>query len=337
MQKTRSAWLAAAAISAVAIATAFLVYEGVRRGDTAQASPASELLSEVPGGAPTLIFIDLAAVRASSFYQHTPARGPITVPDKDYADFVQSTGFDFEKDLDRVIVATWPATLGQEQKKTVVVADGRFDRAKIRDYAMRKGKLDHQQGHEVFLFPADNHKDWNAVTFLADHRIAMVEGSSIAPLLAPRSDGPSPDPARERAARLSGAAVFAISRVPAIPDNMAPGGVQSAQLANLARSVQWVTLAARAEGDDLRVSLEGECNTDTDARQVQSALEILRMFGRAGLENPKTRQSMPPATYGVLETLLKTAEVTQTAERVSIRVEITPDILGMLSGPRKTQ
>ena len=61
------------------------------------------------------------------------------------------------------------------------------------------------------------------------------------------------------------------------------------------------------------------------------------MFGRAGLENPKTRQSMAPATYGVLETLLKTAEVTQAAGRVRILVEITPDILGMLSGPRKTQ
>ena len=337
MQKTRSAWLVAAALSAVGIATAFLVCEGVRRGDTAHASPASELLSEVPGEAPTLIFIDLAAVRASSFYQHTPVRGPITVPDKDYADFVQSTGFNFEKDLDRMVIAAWPATLGQEQKKTVVVADGRFDRAKIRDYATRKGKLDHQQGHEVFLFPTDNHKDWNAVTFLADHRIAMVEGSSIAPLLAPHSDGSAADPARERAARLSGAAVFAISRVPAIPENFAPGGVQSAQLANLARSVQWVTLAARAEGDDLRVSLEGECSTDTDARQVQSALEILRLFGRAGLENPKTRQSMDPATFGVLETLLKTAEVTQAAGRVRILVELTPDILGMLSGPRKTQ
>ena len=101
--------------------------------------------------------------------------------------------------------------------------------------------------------------------------------------------------------------------------------------------MQWITLAARPEGENLRVSLEGECTTATDARQVQSALEILRLFGRAGLENPKTRQSMDPATYGVLETLLKTAEVTQTAEQVRILVEITPDILKTFSGPRVAQ
>jgi hypothetical protein len=337
MQKSRNTLLVTAALAAIGIATAFLFYGGLRRGNTAQASPAGELLSEVPAGAPTLIYIDLAAVRASTFYQHSPDRGPITLPDRDYADFVRSTGFDFEKDLDRVVIASWPSSLGQDQKKTVVVADGRFDRGKIRDYAMRKGKLDHQEGREVFLFPADDRKRWNAVSFLDDHRIAIVEGSSIAPLLARHGNDPTADPARERAARVAGAAVFAISRVPAIPENFAPGGVQSSQLANLARSVQWITLAARPEGENLRVSLEGECTTATDARQVQSALEILRLFGRAGLENPKTRQSMDPATYGVLETLLKTAEVTQTAEQVRILVEITPDILKTFSGPRVAQ
>ena len=153
MQKSRNTLLVAAGIAAIGIATAFFLYVSLRRGDTAQASPAGELLSEVPSGAPTLIYIDLAAVRASTFYQHSPDRGPITVPDQDYADFVRSTGFDFEKDLDRVVIASWPSSLGQDQRKTVVVADGRFDLAKIRDYAMRKGKLDHQEGHDVFLVP----------------------------------------------------------------------------------------------------------------------------------------------------------------------------------------
>ena len=43
---------------------------------------------------------------------------------------------------------------------------------------------------------------------------------------------------------------------------------------------------------------------------------------------------MDPATFGVLETLLKTADITETAERVRILVEITPDIL-KLSGSQK--
>jgi hypothetical protein len=94
----------------------------------------------------------------------------------------------------------------------------------------------------------------------------------------------------------------------------------------LARSVRWITLALRPEGDDLRVSLEGECNNGEDARELQSALEVLRAFGRMGLDSPKTRQSMSPAALASLQSVLKSAEVTQTAERVRVLVELTPDI-----------
>jgi hypothetical protein len=325
MQRSRRTLLVWAGIAAAAIGAALLLYGNFRRGATAHASPAPELFSELPAGAPTLLYLDLAAVRASSFYEHRPDKGPIAVPNQDYADFVRSTGFDFEKDLDRVAVASWPAS-GKEQRKNVVIAEGRFDRGKIRDYAMRQGKLDHQQGREVFLFPTGDRKGSNSVTFLDDHRIAIVEGPSIAAALAGRSDDSAADPARERAAQVDGAAAFVITRVPPLPDKFAPGGAQSAELANLARSVQWVTLAARPEGDNLRISLEGECDNSTDAIQMKSALEILRMFGRAGLDNPKMRQSMDPAGLATLQNLLSGAEVTQAAERVRILVELTPDI-----------
>jgi hypothetical protein len=341
----RKTALIAAGLAAFAIAGAVLVHSGFLRRGVARASPAAELLAEVPAGAPTLVYIDLAAIRASSFYQNRPDHSPLTVPDSDYAKFISATGFDFEKDLDRVAIASWPQALGPEQNKTVAVAEGHFDRQKIHDYAMKSGKLDRQQGHDVFLFPASKatgagstgspkESRWNSLVFLDDHRIAMMEGSSIAPVLAPHTADSAADPVHERAARVNGAAMFLISRVPAIPDNFAPGGMQSAQISGLIRSVQWITVAARPEGENLRVSLEGECLNDTDARQLQSTLETLRMFGRVGLESPKTRQTMDPATFGVLETVLKTADITETAERVRILVEITPDIF-KLSGSQK--
>ena len=132
--------------------------------------------------------------------------------------------------------------------------------------------------------------------FLNDHRIALVEGASIAPLFAHSLDkrrrpGARTSRARGRRGALRSAAC------PRFPTISLPAGVQSAQLANLARSVQWVTLAARPEGDNVRISLEGECATPTDARQLQSALEILRLFGQAALQNPKTSQTMDPATF----------------------------------------
>jgi hypothetical protein len=60
------------------------------------------------------------------------------------------------------------------------------------------------------------------------------------------------------------------------------------------------------------------------------------MFGRAGLDSPKTRASMDPATHATLQTLLTNADVTQAAEHVRILLEITPDVWD-LSGPAKKQ
>ncbi len=135
---------------------------------------------------------------------------------------------------------------------------------------------------------------------------------------------------------MDGAAAFVITRVPPIPDSIAAGGAQSTELASLARSVRWITLAASPEGDNLRISLEGECESSSDALHLQSALELFRMIGRAGLESPKTRQSMDPAALASLQTLLNGAEVTQAAERVRILVELTPDVL-KFGEKRKTQ
>ena len=312
-----------------------LFYLSFLRGNTASASPGVDLLSALPPGAPTLVFVDWAAVRSSSFYQHRPDKSPIAIPSPEYADFVSATGFDFEKDLDRVVVASWPGSSLKEPRRNVVIAEGRFNRAKISEYASRMGKLDRQQGRDVYHFAADDHSHPESMTFLDDHRVAFVDGPSIAPLFATdTAAGASPDPARQRAARVDGAAAFMIMPVPPIPQGAGSPG--ASQFIELARSVQWITLAARPEGDDLRVSLDGECDNASNAQAVKSTLEVLRMLGNAGLENPKTVQSMNTASLAMAKSLLNTAEVTQSAERVRILLNITPEIF-KLSEARKSQ
>src|SRR6202051_95902 len=112
MQRSRKTLLISVGLAAAAIAAALVLYGTFRRGATAHASPAPDLLSALPAGAPSLVYLDLAGVRASSFYQHRPDKGPIAVPDKDYSDFMRSTGFDFEKDLDRGVIASSAAHSG---------------------------------------------------------------------------------------------------------------------------------------------------------------------------------------------------------------------------------
>jgi hypothetical protein len=324
MEKRQKTIRIGAGAGACALLAALLSYLSFPNGKSANASPVPELLSALPPGAPTLVYVDLAAVRASSFYQHRPDKSPIAIPSPDYADFVRATGFNFENDLDRVAIASWPSPSAKERRRDVVIAEGRFDRAKIRDYAASKGKIERQQGRDIFLFDAGDRMRAESMTFLDDHRLAFVAGPSIEPLFPAASGSAAADPARERAARVDGAAAFMITPMPPIPENA--GSPQTAQFMSLARSVQWITVAARPEGDDLRVSLDGECDNSSDAQQLKSMLEVLRMFGRAGLENPKTTQSMNPASLAMAQSLLTSAEVTQSAERVRILLEVTPDI-----------
>src|SRR5580700_1212183 len=97
---TRQLRMGASLAMCAAIAAALIAANSVSGGAT-QASPDPALLDALPDGESTLVYLDFAAIRASSFYQHRPDKGPITVPNPDYADFIRSTGFDFEKDLDR--------------------------------------------------------------------------------------------------------------------------------------------------------------------------------------------------------------------------------------------
>jgi hypothetical protein len=344
MKKSQRILLIAAILVGISAAVISLYYLQSRRDAQAQASGSPpELLSQLPPGAFAVIFLDLDSARKSRFYQDRPDHSPLTIPDRDYASFIQATGFDFEKDLDRALIAFWPQVSPSEKTHTIILAEGRFDRRKIHDYAMRVGKIDRQQGRDVFLFPADNaqsapqrgsqsgpqhsQRRWNTLVFLDDRRVAIIDGTDIAPLLAVHPQDSASDPLRERVARVAGASAFAVSRVPAIPDNFAFGGMQSATLANMIRSVQWITLAALPQDDTVRVSLEGECNTDSDAKQLESTLEVLRVFGQAGLASPKTRQQMDPVAYSILQSLMQTAEISQSGDLVRVHMELTENAL----------
>jgi hypothetical protein len=327
--------IVATAVLAAVAGTAMMGYFYAQRSNSAQASPLPDLLAQIPGGAPTLIYVDLAAVRQSGFYQHRGAFSPSVVPDNTYKDFVQATGFDFEKDLDRVVIAGWPESVPGEHKKSIAVAEGRFDRKKIRDYVQRGGKIEQQEGHDVLLFQGSKSAEWNSLTFLNDHTVALVQGPSIAPALGASLSTPSRDPTRERATHVAGADIFLITRMPSIPDNFGAGVLQSAPVTNLFRSVQWLSLAARPEGDNLLVSLEGECATGTDARQLQSGLETLRLFAQAGLGKQRL-QTQNESSRKLWESLLKTVAITQTGERVRIVLEVPPEVLNYTS-PKKVE
>ena len=307
---------------AIAVSAAVLVY--LRRGPHAQSAAIPDLISRAPADAPFLFYADLAALRASPFLTQLAAVAPSPSADREYAEFVRATGFDYSRDLDRVVVAARPGT---PTSSTVAVAEGRFDREKIASYALRTGKKERQNGVDVYVVPGGTPGKTVAFAFLDANRIALADSANLAPVLVPATTGGLGPAMRERISRVSGAAILAVGQVGPVPENVFPGGVRSDQFTNLARSLRWISLAARPESDRMKVALEGECDTPENATQIAGTLDGLRLFGQAALSNPGTRQRLPPETLKLLETLLRVIEVSHDNQRVRLTLELTAEML----------
>ncbi|MFY9645735.1 MAG: hypothetical protein WAK29_11190, partial [Terriglobales bacterium] len=135
--------------------------------------------------------------------------------------------------------------------------------------------------------------------------------------------------------RLAGTPLFALfrqdSQLLSALSQQAPGGLQSPQLATLIGQLQWVSLGAKPEGDQMRVVVDGECTSETAIKQLNDMLGGLLILAQAGLDDPKARTKLDPQTRAAYLGLLKSAEVQKldrgTSKSVRLIIEITPQLL----------
>ncbi len=332
-------------------AIAFVVYQ--RSGDSA-ATSRSRMLASMPSTASTILFADFAELRNSPLAAQLYSWAPRPQLDADYAQFLHDTGFDYERDLDRIAIAV---TKRQQDTSLVAIADGRFDRKKLNVYASQFGTHDKFSGHEVFTVPMGsaspdaNKPPANQKTpppssptpaphkisfaFLSNTRIAVTTDSNPAALFAPPATGADAKDWRDRFDRLAGSPIFAVIRQDAAPGAAfaarAPGGLQSPQLSSLLDQLQWITIAGKPEDNILRVATEGECPADACARQLSDMLNGILLLAQAGLNGPNVRRQLAPESREAYLELLKAAEVTRIdrGETKSVRllIEITPKFL----------
>lgn len=322
-------------LAALAIVVAALVYLTRRGSRAAETAVLPELLLLAPAESRYLLYADVAALRSSPLLTRLAEFAPPTQAERDYLEFVAATGFDFTRDVDHLVVAARPAA---PQPLTVVLAEGRFDRAKISAYALRSGKLERHDSLDVYLFPTAKGARSAAFAFLSANRVALADGPGGAAALAALGQHGEPAdlaPAmRQHVERVAGAAFLAVGRIENLAENFSPGGMRSGQFANLARSLRWATLSARPEGERMRLALEGECDTIENARQLSATLDGLRLLGRAALADPRTRRSIQPEAAGALESLLQTAEISRPGseeeKRVRLALELTPQMIQKL-------
>jgi hypothetical protein len=299
------------------------------------AVPPSDILSELPSDAPVVAYIDAASLRSLQNSPLAAALGlasPGPQADRDYANFVRDTGFDYTRDLDHAAIAFWPASLGTPanvlgEDRVVAIADGRFDQQKIKSYALRTGKEISRGSQSVCEVPGNPPV---SLEFLAPTRIALAGGRNATELLARVSLSASPrrDPAMQsRIDRVAGAPVFAVARTEHLPPSFYDNFHNAPQLEQLARSVQAITLAGQPDGNNLRITLDAESDSVKNALAISILLEGGRMAGSMALSDPNTRRQMTKEQITFLEALVNQAKITHQNKLVRLVLDITPAML----------
>ena len=295
--------------------------------------PRESALTLIPADTDSVVFADLTQLRTAPFFSALGDWMPRPQQvDAEYAKFLRNTGFDYERDLDRVVIA---AIKRGQATELFVVGDGRFDRKKINTYISEFGTHDKKDGREVFTAPLKGSSRKISFVFLHQNRIVLTDDPDLSALLRNPVRGTDASQWRERFDRLGGSPVFAVFRQDAnLGSEIAahtPNGGQAQQLASLLDQLQWITLAGVPEQNRIRVVAEGESPNDAAARDLADVLNGIRLFAQAGLSDPKVRHQLDDQTREAYIDLVHNADITRLdrGETKSVRLvlEITPEVL----------
>jgi hypothetical protein len=314
-------------ILAVACMSGWLYFHS--HGRDAQ-SAREELLRNLPADSTSVVYLDLQELRSSVFLSQLLAWAPRPQMEEEYGKFVQATGFDYERDLGRVGIAFSGSA---PSPKTMAVAEGKFDRKKIESYSAHFGTLKTANGKTIYAVSLSNPPRTAYFTFLRDDQVAICNDASCFFQASGRSL--NSEEWREHFLRMAGTPLFAVMRQDSQLltglSQRTPGGYRSPQLATLLGQLQWVSVGAKPEGDQLRVVADGETSNETVVRQLNDMFGGLLILAQAGLDDPKSRKQLDPKLREAYASLLKSAEVQKldrgTSKSVRLIFEITPQLL----------
>ncbi len=317
---------------AAALLLGAAAFYGYQRRNAQSSSARNNVLGLMPADASAVLFADFAELRTSRFVAQLFAWAPKPQADPDYVQFLKETGFDYERDLDRIAIGF----VKHAQDSTLfAVADGKFERQKISDYAVKTGSVTRSGTRQIFSVPLTGSTKKIAFTFLRNDRIALTDGRDLSADLDAKKRNEDSAEWRLRFDRLAGSPVFAVIRQGAAAGaalaTQAPGGLRSPQLSVLLDQLQWITLAGKPENDRMRVVAEGECTAETTTRQLADLLQSVLVLAEAGLNDAKTRQQLDPTARAAYLELLKSADISKIdrgdTKSVRLAFEITPAFL----------
>jgi hypothetical protein len=314
-------------ILGVAVVFAWLYFRSHGRDSQ---SAREELLSHLPADSTSVVYIDFQELRASAFLSQILSWAPQPQTDEEYKKFVQATGFDYERDLDQVGVSFSGSA---QSPKTMAVAEGRFDRKKIEAYSAHFGTLQTANGKTIYAVILNNPPHAVYFTFLRDNRVAICNDASC--FFEASEKSTNSEEWREHFLRMAGTPIFAVvrqdSQLLSELSQHTPGGYRSPQLATLLGQLQWISVGAKLEGNQLRIVADGETSNDSVVRQLNDMFSGLLILAQAGLDDPKSRKQFDPKLRAAYAGALKSAEVQKldrgTSKSVRLIFAITPALL----------
>jgi hypothetical protein len=315
--QTKKISLTVAAI-AVVLAATFVIVNFSRKGP---GSARAELLGFVPADATSVIFIDVDQLRSSPFLATLYAWASHPAEDSEYKQFIADTGFNYERDLSQVFMAV--SNRGNASG-TVVLAEGKFDRQKIEAHLSRNSPPTRQGNFAIFRLPPEVGAKPAFLAFLSDHRVAITDSENLPQILSAAVPAPVRGEWQTRFDRLAGSPLFAVIRQDPTVQNVVAN--QSPQLATFIGQLPWITLAARPDGNLLRVVVEGETITDAASTQLRDFLQGILLLAETGLNSPKLRQQMDPEERAAYIELFKGTEIERVTRGDSKSVRIVVPI-----------
>jgi len=306
-------------------------------GVTNNPGPPPDILSQLPADAPVIGYIDAASLRK---LQNSPLASVLglTSPgpeaDREYAEFVTNTGFDYTRDLDHAALAFWPASFGTPdnpfaEDRMLAIADGRFDKQKIEAYVLRTGKITMRGSQSLYEIPGNPPI---SMGFLSPTRIVLAGGKNATDLIASVTSSQTPtrdSGMQSRIKRVAGAPILAVARTDRLPTSFYAGFKNSPQLEHLARSIRSMTLAGQPAGDNMNLALDAESDSMKNAFEISTLLDTFRMVGSMALHDPKMRGQMTRQQAAFLAAILTQTKVVHQDKWVRLSLQITPQMLGV--------
>ena len=315
------------ALAAAVVIASAATFFGYLKWSVPPSSRREETLALMPTDASAVLFLNFAELRQSPFVRQLYAWAQKPPTEADYAQFVKETGFDYERDLDRIAIAVRKRG---EDTTLFAVLDGKFDPRKISAYALKDGTAVKKGGREIFSVTANETTKKISFAFLGNKRIAITNDSNLAVFLDAEKRSADVAEWRARFERLAGSPLFAVIRqeaaLGATFSARAPGGLRSPQLSTLLDQLQWITVAGKPDNDRLRVVAEGECSAEGTVRQLADVMNGVLILAEAGLNEAKTRQQLDPAVREAYLELLRSADVSKIDRGDSKSVRLVFDL-----------